>query len=300
MTETDLLARALYSSAIIHQPHALKAVVAAQHLFIVFDNDDTIWTQTDALIAIGSVTTNESYFSAITAPQFSQTRIKKILAQGIYPAAYQALSQWHDQKGFADIFEYYLPVALSHNEYLSHNVTLLLAFRSLYPQLNERQVPPFLNRVTEYISSTYGGLKASALVTPRVYSQQQLLEVCLAQPSFFGHNLISLAWILRSKHLLDEQQLNILLSNLYQQATQPLEDVEDCIDEVIMRSVDEQANTLGLLHSLHHLVFGTRSNLHQVTLADALYYLQQLFPDTNQELDRIARYYVAWLGVEDQ
>ncbi len=43
MTRDQLLEKALYSSASIHQPHSLKAYLAANHLNGYFAKTDNVW-----------------------------------------------------------------------------------------------------------------------------------------------------------------------------------------------------------------------------------------------------------------
>ena len=304
-SEQNLLNRALYASASIHQPHGLKAFLAAQSLALRFDNDalsgaeemhlsqqvgqgNSIWQQTSDLIGQSEIQVEGLITPKVVASEFSEFRIKKVLDLWIYPAAYQAIYQWYQNKGFADIFAYYLEIATKYNEYLSHNVTILLAFNRLYPQLDATQVIPFLERFTEFATSSFAGKgkgqdkevdSQDSLTKDKrhqdvAYDFKSLLQVCLKQPSFFAHNMITLAWIMRSKAELNEQQLSRLTNNLYQQATRPLDDPDDGIDEALFTASVYQ-DQAGFDLSLKQMVFNQCHNLHQVTLADALAYLHE-------------------------
>ena len=50
MTSDQLLEKALYSSASIHQPHSLKAYLAANYLNVYFVKSDNVWLKTSELI----------------------------------------------------------------------------------------------------------------------------------------------------------------------------------------------------------------------------------------------------------
>ena len=50
MTSDQLLEKALYSSASIHQPHSLKAYLAANYLNGYFAKSDNVWLKTSELI----------------------------------------------------------------------------------------------------------------------------------------------------------------------------------------------------------------------------------------------------------
>lgn len=301
MTETTLLDNALQRCATIHQPHALKAFLAAQNLSTLFSNlskstlneKGDVWQQTASLIEKSEIQVEGNLAPRVLAQEFSEFRIKKVLSLGIYPAAYQAVFQWYKAKGFADIFEYYLSLAATHNEYLSHNVTILLAFKRLYPQLKEAQVTPFLDRLTEFITASFHDKVASSILENQpVYCFETVLEACLKQPSFFGHNLITLAWIMRAKAQISDAVMSSLTQNLYLQAIQPLDDPNDAMDETLFALTRTDDNKEQFYQHLKSMVFDPCHNLHQVTLADALYYLYQQFPQEGGRISGMADYYV--------
>jgi hypothetical protein len=139
-----------------------------------------IWEQTNQLIAENEVFVGSPLGDKIEAPKFSGIRIIRILDRGIYPV-------------------------VGHSEYLSHNVTILLAFNSLYPQLTDSQKQPFIDRLAEFVTSTFGGISFKLPSnSTRSISYEKALAAALNQPSFFGHNLIALAWIIRSQPCLNE------------------------------------------------------------------------------------------------
>ena len=81
-----------------------------------------------------------------------------------------------------------------------------------------------------------------------------------------------------------------MISNLYQQANSPLEYPDDEIDQAILDQCQRSGNSDGLYDNVHRLVFGYTSNLHQITLADALCFLQERFPEHTTELKCVAEY----------
>lgn len=289
MTDFELLEKALYSSAIIQQPHALKAYLSAKYLYEYLGKTPEIWVQTSALIEQSEVKVLSLYAKTVEAPAFSHSRIKTILQRGIYPAAYQALWQWYEEKGFQSIFEYYVIEASQHKVYLSHNVTLLLALNCIAKDLKPSYMPVFLDRFTEFVTSTYSGEKL-IITEVKTIEINEVLISCLNQFGFFGHNLITLTWILRCKDSLSEDEYISMLSNLYHQANSPLEDPEDKIDLVIWAQCVRQDSVVQFNEKVRRLVFNYTSNLHQVTLADALCFLQNAFPEYTDELMSVATY----------
>ncbi|MEZ9339495.1 hypothetical protein AB4176_16590 [Vibrio splendidus] len=289
MTSDQLLEKALYSSASIHQPHSLKAYLAANYLNAYFVKSDNVWLKTSELINQTEIEVLGEYSATVQAPKFSDFRIQRILDNGVYPAAYAALIQWHENKGFQDIFSHYVSQASQTSEYLSHNVTILLALNRVYRELEPSQVPAFLNRFTEFVTSTRSDGDRST-DTSEAVDLNRVLQACFKQFGFFGHNLITLTWILRCKEELSKEQYDAMLSNLYRQANSPLEDPDDEIDQAILAQCQSSDNSDDLYDNIHRLVFTYTSNLHQITLADALCFLHERFPAHTSELKHIAEY----------
>ncbi|MBY7732241.1 hypothetical protein JHW46_18020 [Vibrio splendidus] len=289
MTSDQLLERALYSSASIHQPHSLKAYLAANYLNAYFAKSDNVCLKTSELIDQTEIEVLGEYSATVQAPKFTGFRIYRILENGVYPAAYAALMQWYENKGFEDIFSYYVSQASQTSEYLSHNVTILLALNRVYRELEPSQVPAFLNRFTEFVTSTRSDDDQST-DTSRVVELDKVIQACLKQFGFFGHNLITLTWILRCKEELSTEQYEAMLSNLYRQANSPLDDPDDEIDQAILVQCQSSDNSDELYGNVHRLVFGYTSNLHQITLADALCFLHEQFPEHTAELKCVAEY----------
>lgn len=291
MTRDELLERALRYSATIHQPHAIKAYLAAKNVFPFIPNP-YLWEQVDNLIAQSEIYNAFSFSKGIDAPKFSPVRISRILNRGIFPAAYAALNQWYRSEGFKSITDHYMKLAASNNEYLSHNITILLSFKELESQIEGENLYLFLDRVTEFVTSTFN----TPTQLPIEYHDQSLpnellLEKCLLQPSFFGHNLITLAWLMRSETDIPSDLLKQFKHHLYIQTTTPLEDPDDELDHEVY-NLCPKGDSKQFMINVENLVFGACQNLHQITLADSLLYLQQKFPEYTPDLARIADYQV--------
>lgn len=287
--QAELLEQALFSSATIHQPHALKSYLAAQYLYDELQ-DDALWAQTATLIQYSEFKHHHLFDVTQSNIQFSAQRRKNILRRGVYPASYLVLWQWYKQDGFENIVDYYLKQAAQQNQYLSHDVTLLLAFSELYPRLDVQHIPAFMQRVTEFITVSFKQEYQETMPDAVDHIEdEKLLQDCLQQPSFFGHNLITLAWFLRAEAERPTFLIQKLKHNLYVQATTPLEDTEDELDVALF----EQCQDVGVktfLALLHELIFQYAHNLHQITLADALLYLAQRYPHKISEFQQFVLY----------
>ena len=294
MTSQELLEQSVHSSAVIHQPHALKAYLSAHFLAKHLGQPEALWQQTGKLIAKDGLQVSTVLTDNVQHVAFSDVRRHRILARGIYPAAYQAVSQWHAEYGFNDIFEFYIAKAASKSEYLSHNVTILLALNEVYKILPPEWVPAFLNRVTEFVTATFPHeeMKESGetIKTSHSAALEDVLHTCLQQPGFFGHNLITLAWIIRCKTSLSDAQYDAMLGNLYLQTNSPPEDPEDELDLNLWGLCATHHASDAFIEQIRSLVFNSSVNLHQITLADALCFLQQQYPEHTAELIIVADY----------
>lgn len=292
MTELELLYKALHSSATIQQPHGVKAYLAAKHLYKIF-NQSNIWQQTALLIDQTEIYSAHSFSNAICSTAFSQQKIQSILLQGIYPAAYAAFNQWYLQKGFADIFQYYLKQAAYQNVYLSHHITLLFAFDCLFPNLNQDNIALFIDCMTEFVTATFTHtISSSSLETLKPslsIDLKILLTECLKRPGFFCHHLITLVWLIRYQSKLKQDMFEIFKYQLFIQATQPFDDIQDELDLEIYHATTGGTKER-FYDMINQLIYTHRVNLHQITLADALVYLQAIYPAYTSDLTRIAEY----------
>jgi hypothetical protein len=289
MTNQELLAQALHSGAIIHQPHALKAYLSAKFLSEKLPENTDIFRHTSKLMRNDSVEVLPSYVESINTLQMSEFRIHRMLKNGVYPGAYLAIQQWQQDKGFQDIFRHFSDVASENSEYLSHNVTILLAMNCVFKELNEAQIPTFLNRFTEFVTSTFNNSNVVSFTQEKI-TAVDVLSACIKQFGFFGHNLITLAWLLRNKDELSALQYGKMMSNLYIQANSPVENPDDEIELSILSRCKLGATKDEFEQMLSRLVFYYTSNLHQVTLADALCLLQSEYPEYTAEFSKIAEY----------
>lgn len=81
-----------------------------------------------------------------------------------------------------------------------------------------------------------------------------------------------------------------MISNLYQQANSPLEYPDDDIYQAILAQCQSSDNSNEFYDNVHRLVFGYTSNLHLITLADALCFLQERLPRHTTELKCVTEY----------
>ncbi|ROR20695.1 hypothetical protein EDB67_11483 [Vibrio crassostreae] len=71
MTSDQLLGKALYSSASIHQPHSLKAYLATNHLNNYFRTTENVWLKMNELIDQTEIEVLGEYSATVQAPKFT-------------------------------------------------------------------------------------------------------------------------------------------------------------------------------------------------------------------------------------
>ncbi len=71
MTSEQLLERVPYSNASIHQPHSLKAYLAANHLNDYFSITDNVWLKTSELIDQTEIEVLGELSATVQAPKFT-------------------------------------------------------------------------------------------------------------------------------------------------------------------------------------------------------------------------------------
>ncbi|CDT85949.1 hypothetical protein VCR3J2_310096 [Vibrio coralliirubri] len=71
MTSDQLLEKERYSSASIHQPHSLKAYLAANYLSAYFAKSDNVWLKTSELIDQTEIEVLGEYSVTLQAPKFT-------------------------------------------------------------------------------------------------------------------------------------------------------------------------------------------------------------------------------------
>lgn len=81
-----------------------------------------------------------------------------------------------------------------------------------------------------------------------------------------------------------------MISNLYQQVNSPLEYPDDEIDQAILTQCQSSDDSNEFYDNVDRLVFGYTSNLHLITLANALCFLQERFPEHTTELKCVTEY----------
>lgn len=284
---------ALTRIAAIHQQHALKCYLAIKSLKNQFVWPETDWMKIENLIALEEPNVDLTILKSDSRPFEPVARRRHwILAHAIYPYAYFTMQDWFQQHDYNEIFAYYVEQCAEQNEYLTHNVSVLIAFKQAWPLIStENQRLRFIERFCEFVTATFYGNNHQSYrlcedyIKPTSIHAQTVLESALKQPGFWGHNLIALASILRIEYEIPEATFRQLLANLDEQCHWKFEDDTD--KPQISFTGNNEISKHSLESACFELLTGTNSNLHQITLAESicyLFYLEGISPAQKSQL----------------
>ncbi|MCL1122956.1 hypothetical protein [Shewanella surugensis] len=310
------LDEALQRIAIIHQQHSIKCFLSLNYLQSHFDWPNAEWQDIKMIIKM-----EEPYFSGTILEHTSSIDvvIKRrhwVLQHALYPYSYFVMQQWISTEGFDTVFNYYLKECLQSNLYLNHHLSILLAFNEAFTLLeNNNQILRFTERFCEFVTSTFYGNNqtqdpSSPSDSPLLANHgtpdiPKVLQACLTQPGFWGHNLITLSYLLKNEDKLTEAQSKQFLLHLYEQCHWDFPETADKPNintltekELSLKSKSTNKKDLGKMSSLEaackQLLLQHQSNLHQITLAAAVVYLFKnlsLSQKNEQRLLSIAHYF---------
>ena len=265
--------------AAIHQQHALKCYLAIESLKAQFDWSENDWQKIHKLIELEEPSFDLAILKPDSMPFEPISRRRHwVLAHAIYPYAYFIMQNWFNQSDANEIFSYYFEQCTEQNEYLSHNVSVLIAFKQAWQLINtESQKLRFIERFCEFVTATFYGNNHQSYPVADNYHKpvninaQTVLKNALQQPGFWGHNLIALASILRVEGQIPVVTFQQLLINLDEQCHWQFEDNADKPEISYYEPNSETEHTLE--SACFKLLTGFESNLHQITLAESICYL---------------------------
>ncbi len=299
MKPIKVLEDALHRAAIIHQPHSIKAYLSTQYLVNRFDGFGTReWDKCLELNSLHELEVFKPSTLVVEYRDFNEVRIEGSLKRGIFPASYVAMRIWYERVGIETIFEFYEQQALKKNDYLLHSVSIFLAFKKIWPELTKEQIPDVLDRFAEFVTSTYYGknqLTYPAKITATEFegSEEQVIELALEQPGFWGHHLIALAWVLHNEDNITHKFKQTALKFIYEQTQWNFTDEGDYLNRKQFDEIQSKTDEVSFAMAIHKLVNETSRNVHQITLASALVMLWDRFINENirGELYKMAVYF---------
>lgn len=223
-------------------------------------------------------------------PRFSVERAPRLISRGLFPIGYLAAHDWYEYRGFADMILSLKERAIHEGTYLGHGWSVWCSFYEVLDHLDNRQDTLFaIERFAEFMSYAFRGYPSSdSRWTPPKQDDpgeidfSMVFDATLHRPSFFGHNLLTLGYLLRHKDILSDLEWRVGLSTVVKMTETIYKSEEDNV--VIDYPPSEQGPfTDGDLESaIRHLLFKGPKDVHSVTLADICYDLWRVADEKQQ------------------
>lgn len=274
-----LLARALRTLPVIHQTHWFKAALAFERLKSFFpdlgDHAYRNWlarTEWDAQPRVSG-----RLFGAVVDPEKRPSaRWRRQVQRGMISSA--APSAWAElrERGMEGFFlEFRDEISMSPG-YLGHALSVWMGFKEAWPLIEgEEDQALFLERMLEFCaSSLFRKTEVEVKEQRTSASFEEAYEASLSKPSFFGHHLITLAWLLRNREWFGEEYFGRACAAILALTEVHYPDEEDNV--VLEHSRLASADFRGSLEAL--LSRGPR-DVHAITLGDGLLTLHRVTQD---------------------
>ena len=219
-------------------------------------------------------------------------RARVLLGRSVVPFAYAAVRSWAAASGAGDIVRFYLEQSAPNPGYLGHRLSILLALGEAWPiYADSAHRDLYLDRVTEFILACRFTAVSDAGQAAATASWTEACTAALVHPGFFGHHLICLAWIGRSRDTLSDRLTQSSLGWLVAAAGTSYPDEEDNV--TITPPGGQHPSDAAFEAALQELLLRGKRNIHLLTLADALAWLwDSLGSEARPYLVSVARYYV--------
>ena len=263
-----ILKRGVRIVAEIHHSHGVKAALSVAHLRLRFpDWTDDFW-HTALQRAKWFDEPTVEYAVSVPVAAMPPRRAQVLLARAVIPACYGAVRAWAGSSGTDAVIAHYLNAACADPEYLGHRLSVLLAFQEAWPLYGGGpDAVLFLDRLTEFLIACRFPALPDERPTPSA-TWSDALAAALQRPGFFGHHLICLSWVERSRDLLGPQRVANALAWVVEASRATHADAEDTL--VIAPSESAPVTPAALELALGALLTRGVRNVHLLTLADAI------------------------------
>ena len=224
-------------------------------------------------------------------------RAPVLAARGQLPLAYPAFHAWVEAAGFEAVVLAYRTRAAVEPGYLGHGFTVWCSFLELAALLSRHKdlVPWATERFCEFVAVAFPGhphddprwQPPEPGDAPEIV-REELMSAALSRPGHFGHTLLSLAALVRHGERLTRPEWRAQAWAQLQATTRRYPDPEDHERLPIGFKGPDSLEAMVVALSL-----GERSDVHNLTLADALCTLWNHFPgaDTRARLIAVGAHY---------
>ncbi len=206
-----------------------------------------------------------------------------ILSRGLIPLSYWAMGKKHEELGFEGLFRSYIDKALDHPKYLGHELSVFAGhwyfFQAvLAEEESSERMGLFIQRFTEFAVATFHSGNDTTFEHPPidiVPSETEILTEALTNPGFFGHNVLAFVWAKRLKPLMTDEQYNTAMRSLtVMNRWSPFGKPPAVLEPLAVDWSEEDLD----VHLTRFFPDGP-TNIHQITLAEALVWVWNHHPE---------------------
>ncbi len=285
----DGLDRAVRTLPVIHQQHWIKAALGLRRLKSALPQlADTDWarvlerSQWDKQPTLSSPLSTQVH----DPEERSESRVLRQLRRGLFPSVYASGLPWIRSVGFSHALLVFRDEVSDNPGYLGHALSVLLGFREAQTLVEDKIDELLLHeRFLEFAaSSLFNKISLELPGKKEIPSFDKLFSACLTRPTFFGHHLIALAYLVRNQSWFTETHYARALSSLWELSQLSFADTEDNI--VLTFDTKER---MDFFQELQRLLIDGPRDVHSITLADSLLELYQRTRD--DRLASVARYF---------
>jgi hypothetical protein len=226
-------------------------------------------------------------------------RRRYFIEEAVFPMAYYAGTEWVRDFGFRHLIDSFRDKALARTGYLGHSWTIWCSFHEIEPYLRtERQRLCAAERFVEFCASqlsdpdwTPAYTIDSELKTLSV-SESEAIHSILCKPGFYGHRVITLAYLFKYRETLSEAQWSHCLERMYDASNVPTGSMAHDI-QVPTLETPRGVSVATFHRAVVRFLKEAAREVHTLTLADAIVELHGHVEDQGHLLSILERY-AAW------
>jgi hypothetical protein len=276
----DLLDEAVKTLPVIGETHWIKFYLASKRFAARYPHwhaDDfevlverTQFQQQPKVTSLfaPSVTKRDPRYSPIGAP--------RLISRGLFPLVYLAARDWHEDQGFEEMVLAFKGRAIHEGTYLGHGWSVWCSFYEALDDLEDSLDKLFaVERFAEFASFAFRGYPSSdSSWSPPMQSDpgdiefSVVFDAALHRPGFFGHNILTLGYLLRHQDILSDLEWRVGLSTVLNMTETVYKDDEDNVVMEYTATTQDGLAELDLETAVRHLLFEGPKDVHSVTLAD--------------------------------
>lgn len=141
--------------------------------------------------------------------------MRSLLDGAVFPLAYLVATAWVRQRGLKSLILAYKNLAIERMGYLGHSWSIWCSFLEAEPYLdNDEQALFAAERFAEFVATQLStpdwveSLRVNFSLETESVNEQEAIDSICANPGFFGHSVITLAYLFKYRNTLSFDEWN--------------------------------------------------------------------------------------------